>query len=291
MGIREEQLSNWAKPLTDTEEEKCQNAIRQITQCMRDNFGNDVTIYLQGSHRNRTNVKRDSDVDIVVQHTGYYFGDTINMTDVEKQAFFEIPSSEYTFKDLKDEVEKILAVKFGVNVERKNKCIRVNGNSSRVNADVIPCFTHKRLITVNTSEAEGIQFYTDDGSKVISFPNQHYENGVNKNTDTSRMYKAVVRILKNIRNNLIDEGQIKEDLMSSYFLECLVWNLADSIFKTPTYTHALNQSIQTLWKELGDGTAVNTYAEVSNLHWLFRGQERKPDTAKTFIQAAYNYLY
>jgi tRNA nucleotidyltransferase (CCA-adding enzyme) len=66
MAINEDQLKRWATAPSETEETKCQNAVRLITNAIKERFGSDVTVFLQGSYKNRTNVRQDSDVDIVV---------------------------------------------------------------------------------------------------------------------------------------------------------------------------------------------------------------------------------
>ena len=53
MKVSDERINLWAKPISETEEEKCQNAITQITDAIRGHFGSDVSVIRQGSHRNR----------------------------------------------------------------------------------------------------------------------------------------------------------------------------------------------------------------------------------------------
>lgn len=75
MATTEEQLIAWSKPISTTEDEKCKRTISQITEAIKNKFGNSVTTFLQGSYENNTNVRKDSDVDIVVRHDGYYYYD------------------------------------------------------------------------------------------------------------------------------------------------------------------------------------------------------------------------
>src|SRR5438105_2635570 len=75
MTVPEDRINLWAKAVSETEEEKCQNALSMVTDAMRDRFGNGVTIIHQGSHKNRTNIRADSDVDIAVVYDGSYFSD------------------------------------------------------------------------------------------------------------------------------------------------------------------------------------------------------------------------
>lgn len=294
MKITEEQLSRWAKPPSETEEGKCQTAVSQITDAIRAKFGSDVTIILQGSYKNRTNVRLDSDVDIAVRHNGYYFPDVSGMSESDKTTYWaNFVSSSYTFTQFKNDIQNVLINKFGATaVERKNKCIKVNGSSQRVNADVVPCFVHNRFKTPSIIEAEGIEFVTDAGIHVYSFPEQHYDNGVSKNDNTGRMYKPIVRILKNVRNELVDKNIITLDAAPSFFLECLVWNvLPNTHFQKDTYSAATRAIVATVWNEMGESEKANNYAEVSNLKWLFRGNpDRSYQQARTFMQHAWDFI-
>ena len=294
MNITEEQLTRWAKPPSETEEGKCQNAVSQITDAIRAKFGNGVSIFLQGSYKNRTNVRLDSDVDIVVRHDDYYFSDVSGMSETDKQKYWaNFNSSTYTFPQFKNDIQDVLINKFDITVvERKNKCIRVKGSSQRVNADVVPCFVHKRFKAPSLVEAEGIELVTDAGIHVSSFPEQHYDNSVNKNDNTSRMYKSVVRILKNVRNELVDQNTIVLEAMPSFFLECLVWNvLPNAHFQKNTYAAATRAIVATVWNEMREAEKANNYAEVSDLKWLFgSSSKRTHQQAKDFMQHAWNFI-
>ncbi|MBU4350875.1 nucleotidyltransferase [Candidatus Parcubacteria bacterium] len=294
MDVTEEQLARWAKPPSETEEEKCQNAVGQITDAIRAKFGNNVSIFVQGSYKNRTNVRLDSDVDIVVRHDGYFFPDVGGMSEVDKQQYWaNFNVSTYTFSQFKNDIQSILINKFGATViERKNKCIMVKGSSQRVNADVVPCFVHKRFKTPSLVETDGIEFVTDAGIHVYSFPEQHYDNGVSKNDSTSRMYKSVVRILKNVRNELVDQNTIAPETMPSFFLECLAWNvLPNTHFLKNTYAEATRAIVATVWNEMGEPEKANNYAEVSDLKWLFRdNQNRTHQQARSFMQHAWDFI-
>ena len=68
MNISEQQLISWSKPVSISEDQKCQNAIYQVTEALKAKFGNSISIFLQGSYRNNTNVRQNSDVDIVMRY-------------------------------------------------------------------------------------------------------------------------------------------------------------------------------------------------------------------------------
>ncbi|MBB4516019.1 hypothetical protein GGD68_004818 [Paraburkholderia fungorum] len=54
---------------------------------------------------------------------------------------------------------------------------------------------------------EGIIFSTRDGSEIINFPKKHAENFMTKHQSTSSQFKRSVRVYKNMRNRMIDDGR------------------------------------------------------------------------------------
>lgn len=293
MKFTEDQLTIWAKPPSETEEEKCRNAVYRITEAVRKKFGSNVSILLQGSYKNRTNVRKDSDVDIVVRHDSYYFYDLGKLTPEEK-ATYEASSTpaSYTFSQFKNDMQAILVEEFGQNeIERKNKCIRVKGSSYRVNADIVPCYEYQRFASPTRIEAIGVGLMPDNGWRIHSFPEQHYDNGVQKNKDTDGSYKDIVRIIKNARNALVDSQIITADAMPSFLLECVVWNTHEMHFKHSTYQDMTSAVIAKIWNDMGDFEQHNNYAEVSDLKWLFRGDKKwTPLQVKTFLENAWGYF-
>lgn len=291
MNVDEEQFSRWAKAPSETEEGKCQHTVSRITEALRSKFDNRISIFRQGSYKNRTNVRLDSDVDIVARLGDIYFSDISGMDEADKRKHNEIPDSDYTFKQFKDDVQQILENEFeSGTVERHNKCIKVKKNEQRVDADVVPCFVHKRFSSFNKVEAEGIGLLTDDGARIHSFPEQHYDNGVAKNNDTSRMYKSTVRIIKNIRNKLVEQDKIADEGMPSFFLECLVWNVPVDKFLNRDYSGATRAVIATVWNDMKDADKANQYAEVSDLKWLFRGDKERHSQAQDFMQLVWDFI-
>lgn len=289
MPLNEQQLISWSSPVGTSEDQKCKNAISQVTAAIRAKFGTDVSIFLQGSYRNNTNVKQDSDVDIAVRHDGYYFPNLMRLNDEQKKVYHaNHPSSAYTFAEFKNEIQQALKDAFGA-IERKNKCILIPGNSNRVNADVVPCFRMKRFANETRIEAEGIQFYADDGKEIDSFPEQHYANGVAKRSATGQMYKKVVRIIKKIRSELVDANTISDKLASSFFIECLVYNVPNDHFIAGNYYQTLKNVITRIYNDMNDITKGNEYVEVSELKWLFKGGRRSTDDAKIFTLKCWEY--
>lgn len=288
MNFTEQQLITWSKPVSTSEDQKCQNAINQITVALKAKFGSKISIFLQGSYRNNTNVKLNSDVDIVMRYDDAFYPDLQRLSEVDKAAYnANRKSAGYNFDELKADTLKALTEVFTTDVERKNKCIQVNGNTNRVAADVIPCFVLKRFKTLQTIEAEGIKFYSDDSHEIISFPNQHYSNGTAKTEQTFRLYKRMVRILKVINYRLIENGTISNKLASSYFIECLVYNVPNGNFVSGNYSQTLRNVIVKVYEDMKSNA---DYTEVNELFWLFNNNPRTRQDALDFMQNCWNYL-
>jgi uncharacterized protein Veg len=294
MNVTEERINLWAKPISETEEIKCQNTISQIKEAIRSHFGNKVTIINQGSYRNRTNIRADSDVDLAIVHDSYHFPDINNLSESDKELHrICATNAEYKFEQFKADVHEVLKNKFGLlSVERKNKCIRIKSNTSRVNADVVPVYGFTRYKAFNEVEVKGIAFMMDSPSvRVGSFPDHHYKNGVEKNEITSNAYKAVVRIFKNARNEMVEKGLYPHDSMPSFFIECLVWNVPKSYFENTTHREDARSVAAKIWSDMRDPEKYNMYAEVCDLHWLFRGEYKNtPTQAEEFMRKVWNYL-
>ena len=294
MTVSRDQIERWGNAPSESEEGKCQKIVEQVKETIRDHFGNSVYIYLQGSYKNRTNVRMESDVDIVIENPNYYFPNTYSLNDEEKRKFEAAFSPAiYPFESFKSDVHRLLQNQFGTSyVKRKNKCIRVEKDAYRVNADVVPCYTYKRFSSATVVEAEGIAFVDDSNGVIDSFPKQHYENGASKNLITDGKFKKVVRVLKNVRNDLVEGNQIQESLMRSFFLECLIWNISTADFNSGDLYDTTRQIIAKIWEDLGNAERAKNYVEISDLKWLLRGSdaETKKQNAKNFLQRAWNHI-
>jgi hypothetical protein len=289
MNFTEQQLITWSKPISTSEDQKCQNAISQITDALKAKFGSKISIFLQGSYRNNTNVRLNSDVDIVMRYDDAFYSDLERLSEADKDAYnAQKTSAGYNFDELKADTQAALASVFTTDVERKNKCVQVNGNTYRIAADVIPCFVLKRFKTLQAIEAEGIKFYSDDSREIISFPNQHYYHGTVKTEDTFRLYKRMVRILKVINYRLIDTGTITDKLVSSFFIECLVYNVPNVNFISGNYTQTLKNVILKIYEDMKSNAE---YTEVNQLLLLFRNKNpRTRQNALDFMQLCWNYM-
>ena len=77
---------------------------------------------------------------------------------------------------------------------------------------------------------EGVLFVTTDGKLTINYPKQHLENMTSKHQATNKWLKPTVRIYKNMRTRMVEDGIIKPGTAPSYFLEGVLYNIPPETF-------------------------------------------------------------
>jgi len=204
-------FSSWGAAPGATEQTKCENAeraIRKAIEACATLNAKPIDVFTQGSYANRTNVRQDSDVDICVLYTGAFFTD-YSMSQGLNGTVLGHTNGTYPYSEFKNDVEAALVDYFGTgSVTRGKKAFDVHANTYRIDADVVPCFEHRRFMGTpeNNWSESGTQMNPDNGGSIINWPRQNYANGVAKNDATGRRFKAVTRILKRLRNEMAEEG-------------------------------------------------------------------------------------
>ncbi|ANU10868.1 nucleotidyltransferase [Planococcus antarcticus DSM 14505] len=288
----EDTFQNWSKPASENEESKCENAIRMIRDALSKSAAlknRGIQLIPKGSYHNNTNVRLTSDVDIAVKLKDVFFAD---YPDGQGHKDFGNSDADYTFAQYRSDIEAAIVNHFGIeNVELGNKAIQINFNSYRVDADVVPCFEHRRY-SLGGSYLTGTEFQTRHSqNRIINFPEQHYINGVRKNTETSRRYKKLVRIFKRLRYNLLDEGYAVEKV-SSFLVESLIWNVPNDRFNNATLTEDVQKCFDYLIEKTSSVEKTKEWGEVSELLYLFRANRKYTfsDTHKFLVEGR-KYLF
>jgi hypothetical protein len=286
MPIPESQLETWSHQGATVTAKRTHESIRAALQAdtspLRDRISSGaVNLYLQGSYKNDTNIRGDSDVDLVVEGTDAFYS---NLTEAEKHAL-GLSSATYTWAQLRADVVKALQAYYGnAAVEASgNKSVKVLPDSGRIGADVVPCFEHRNYQNLRIAST-GITFWTQrDNRQIINYPKLHYDNGCAKNsaTLTNGWYKPSVRLFKNARTYLVDKGTVPPDLAPSYFLESLIYNATDADFGT-SYRDTFCAVLYRLWKK-----PMNEFIFQNGQHSLFGTSDTQwnSDSATRFLQA------
>lgn len=166
MKFTEKQLENYASPVGQSEQEKCKHALSMVRDALQflgySNYGKieesihqdtfayslkmstnnsrEVTILVQGSYANKTNIPSQSDVDVAVILESTFIGEY----GIYSAADYGFGTSDYSVAQLKNDIENALRNKFGIQaVTRGDKALNVKGNTYRVDADVVPTYRYR----------------------------------------------------------------------------------------------------------------------------------------------------
>jgi hypothetical protein len=240
MAIPESQLNTWSRQGAVTTAKNTYESVRTALAVGSAPIRNlNYEVYLQGSYKNDTNIRGDSDVDIVVQLNETFQSDrsALSSTDAIRQQQ-SYPSAAYGWADFRRDVLVALRAYYGAPaVSEGRKSLKVAAFSGRLSADVIPCLQYRKYrrfaSVLDEDYIEGMTFYSlPDWRQIVNYPKPHYNNGVTKNgaTVTNGLYKPAVRMFKNARTYLEDTRAISTALAPSYFLECLLYNAPASAF-------------------------------------------------------------
>ncbi|MGP5061462.1 nucleotidyltransferase domain-containing protein [Psychrobacter celer] len=289
-------LRSWERPASESEEQRISNAIRMIKEAINSSEvlktrRNNIEVFIQGSYENNTNVRANSDIDVCVmlKHPffalypiGYDRGD------------YGFTSGNYSFNQFKRDLFEALESKFP-EVKAGNKSLKITSSSHRVEADAVPTFQYRNYRQNESCHpdifVEGIKFYSANNIEVVNYPKQHIENGKEKNRATQRRYKRLVRVVKRIRHQMIKEGKPVDNAISSFLIECLIWNLPNNIIIIDCPIERLRQTVLFLHDATLDETTCKSWKEVSNILPLF-DETRKWNVSKTnlFLRQMWHFL-
>jgi hypothetical protein len=251
MGIPETQLEIWAKQGATASATAIYDRIQRALKADPNLFFVDLDVFLQGSYRNHTNIRGDSDVDVVVKLNQTFMPDYSRLDPAQTAAAKrqEEPAN-YSFFDFRKDVATAIANAFKDHkITEGGKSIKIPRTRTNIPADVVPCLTYRQYVPLGSvflesGFVEGIWLMdVRRRATAISFPKQHYTNGVAKNEATNGHYKPCVRMFKNIRGRLEANGIISRDSASSHSVECLLYNIPSGQFGSSyqaTYFNAVN---------------------------------------------------
>ena len=302
MKFTEIQLNKMASPISQTEEEKCKNAIRMVRDAMkllnytddgkeissylsdtysyvlnlRQRYSNkEITLLVQGAYANKTNISSESDVDVSVILESTFIPNYRYGIDKSKYGFSDGTS---TVKELKDEVQDALNSYFKYQgVEHHDKSIKVIGNTYRVDADVVPAYRYRDYTNDYLYRQDnyigGIEIHPDSGGRIINYPEQHIKSGIQKNKDTNYKFKRCVRIVKNMPEKMTENGYTVSSKVTSFGLDSLLWNVDNSIYiKYSPLRYSFDEVITFLKNDFDN---YEDYLEANAIKKLFADEHTK----------------
>lgn len=249
MGIPESQLETWSHQGSITQSAKTYQTIKDALESANSAYhGKNFHVFLQGSYGNDTNIYSESDVDVVIRLDDVYYSDLTSLSPEDRVAYdrARIPAT-YAYDQYKKDVVKALVDRFGSDVTVGDKAIAITANGSRRKADVIAAMQFRRYWKFkniyDTQYVEGICFFNGAGKLIANYPRQHSENLTRKHQGSNGWLKPTIRILKNLRGNLIDDGQLEPGIAPSYYLEGLLYNVPNESFGSSyadSFVNAIN---------------------------------------------------
>lgn len=288
----EQDLHAWTGPSSPTEQDKQDRTERMVREAVAEHpelVDCDLRVFAKGSYANNTNVRVDSDVDIAVECTEVLYWDE----QVEGAGNRGTPyRGVWSPEKLRSELIAALRSKFGGAVDTSGStAIAVNSSSARVDADVVPCFSHTYYFE-NGNSVDGTKIFRTDDTSLSNYPDQQLSNGRAKNKRTDHAFKKTVRIMKRVALAMADEDYSMP--LPSYFVECLVYNCPDSLFARRTWTETVEACLSHIYNALeGQGPADegDRWLEVNDVYLLFHPeQDWTRGHGRGFAYDAWNYL-
>ncbi len=254
MSISEMQLETWSKVGAVVSSRDTYATIKDALDAPDAAYaGKKCSVFLQGSYGNDTNVYAESDVDIVIVLNNVYFHGISALSDTDKANFRRAwVAAGYGYAAFKRDVLALLTKKFGKDVVAGDKAIQIAASGSRRKADVIVAVEYREYTSHNDvagiNYISGIAFRDAANNLIANYPKRHSDNLTMKHQATGGWLKPTIRIFKNIRNRMVEEGKIEAGLAPSYYLEGLLYNVPAGHFGrnyVDTFINSFNYLAQT----------------------------------------------
>lgn len=288
MAISESQFQTWSRQGSTGSAASLYERISRTLKVDVDLSKHSFEVFLQGSYRNSTNIHGESDVDVVAMLTESYKPEYSALGVVERQRLeaASIPAS-YNLFNFRQDVSKAIRRAFSNHsITEGGKSIKIPRTPYNIPADVVPCIEYRiyspsnGLLTSNQTSISGIWLRDERlNAEVVSFPKQHYENGVARNFATNEWYKPIVRIFKNSRCWLVDHDELTENVATSFQIESLLYNVPTHLYGTSYQNSFINILV---WLNKAD---LSCFTCQNGIQLLFEDGRWATDKAKTYLNA------
>ena len=189
MAIPENQLKIWAQPGTVMGAKNTHAAIRKaLAQHQWPDHVRYVT-YLQGSYRNNTHLRRQSDVDVVVELTSLPVRDGSRLSDSQRRLLDkDFPEPAYGWRRFRGDVRSAIAGSLGDSrVREGKKTFKLVMESPEIPVDVVVAVRYLTYTEYSGQRSykctEGLGLYLPaEGRWAVNYPHLHRRNGVSTTT-------------------------------------------------------------------------------------------------------------
>ncbi len=229
MPIPESTLARWSHHRSGTASIRAHESIRAALSAYDWPSELDYETFLQGSYKNHTNLRRDSDVDVVVRLKSKLRPRVAALAGEQLERSVPLNTAYERWRSFRRHALNAMRGRFGDDVSAGRKAFRIANNEIQTDADLVVTLSYK----------EGIGFYVPSEKRwIVSYPQQHHRRGLNKEQTTNNRFKRAIRMFKAARNRAVEDGLIGRRVAPSYFIECLLFNVPDELFSrrlVPTY--------------------------------------------------------
>ena len=233
MPIPESTLSQWSHHRSAKASKQAHVSVRDALFAFEGVSGFKPDVFLQGSYKNGTNLRRDSDVDVVARLPFQLKPRLVALSGQQLQGDADHETAHERWRSFRRLALRAMKIRFGEAAKSGRKTIKLAKGVLHADADLV----------VTLSYRKGIGFYLPDERRwVVSYPQQHHERGAEKEEATGRRFRRTIRMFKAARNRLVEKGTLTKDDAPSYFIECLLHNVPNNLFKekrATTYTGIL----------------------------------------------------
>lgn len=275
MAIPESQLETWSHQGAMKQSRDTYATIKNSLEAKDAKYAAKAfEVFLQGSYGNDTNIYAESDVDVVIRLDDLYYYDISELNATDKQIFNASSGTvTYDLPDFKADVIAALKKSFDADktfdapdVQPGKKAIKIEASGNRRNADVLASAQFRRYYSTASGMqyTPGICFFNSSGTRIVNYPKLHSANCTSKHQATNSWFKPMVRVLKNMRSKLVDDGVIGAGVAPSYFLEGLLYNVPNDKFGSSygdTFVAAMNWIL---------GAQRDKLVCAHGQHWLVR---------------------
>jgi len=234
-------------------------ALRNIAKINRAIKTTAVDIYIHGSYANATNVYFPSNLEVCVElkiTTPFEY----KLTN-EYYVTHDLDTTPKMFRDLLyDALQEITQP----NCSKNNKCIVLQKfGKLRHMVEITPCVSFRYIeedhphIDGKGSSFAGV-LLRDAGvnADIATFPKLHAKNGQTKDIRCSGNFKRMVRMFKTL--NAIHTREVGTESARGYFIECLLFNIPDQMYRGSDLDEIFLKVINYLTHaDLGDSVCQN----------------------------------
>jgi len=195
-----------------------------------------VETYIHGSYANNTNIFFPSNLEVCVELKLPRFEYAI-AGDYFINHELEYGPKEFR-QDLFDTLSEIIENDVKLECLMNDKSITIPRHGPmKHSVEITPCVSFT-LVEDNGAEFKGVLVHNGKtGTNIATFPKLHKRNGEAKDIRCEGNFKRFVRLFKTLKAIAVREN--KEDEMLNraargYFIECLLYNVPDNLFRGKT---------------------------------------------------------